>query len=304
MLRIFNDTHFDFLGKRKIAYTLSIILIAAGIALMITGGLKKGIDFAGGVLLELRFTKNVPINDIRNALADENIANAEIQQIGKNNDVLVRVPHMEGIKADSLAKAALRNKFPDAVPAQEKDWIRSQEVVSPKIGDELTVNAIWAIFASLALIILYIWWRFRFTFGIAAVIALFHDVLITLAFFAITGKEISLPIVAALLTIVGYSLNDTIVVFDRIREGIKIYFSKDYKYVLNQSINETLNRTVLTSLTTFVVVFILYLFGGGAINDFAFALMIGVLVGTYSSIFVASSLLFDWQRIAAKKAKK
>jgi preprotein translocase SecF subunit len=182
----------------------------------------------------------------------------------------------------------IKKQFPDNVdPAT---LIRLQEEVGPKIGEELKGKAILAIFWALLGIILYIWWRFELTFGLAAVAALFHDVLITIGIFSLLGKDISLSIVAALLTIVGYSLNDTIVVFDRVREDLKLYRKEPYGSVINHSINETLSRTIITSLTTFVVVLSLYIFGGSVIHDFAFALLVGVVVGTYSSIFVASPL--------------
>ena len=185
----------------------------------------------------------------------------------------------------------IKKNFPQNI--DPNTFIRMQQEIGPRIGEELKGKALLAIFWALVGIILYIWWRFEFTFGIAAVIALFHDVLITIGIFSITGKEMSLPVVAALLTIVGYSLNDTIVVFDRIREDLKKFRRESYVNVFNHSINETLSRTIITSLTTFVVVLSLYLFGGSVIHDFAFALLIGIIVGTYSSVFVASPIMVE-----------
>jgi preprotein translocase SecF subunit len=194
-------------------------------------------------------------------------------------------------KGDRIVNV-LKQKFPGNY--NEETFVRQQEEVGPRIGEELKGKALLAIFWALLGIIIYIWWRFEFTFGIAAIAALVHDILITVGLFAIFGKEISLPVVAALLTIVGYSLNDTIVVFDRIREDIKKFRRKTYTEIINYSINETLSRTIITSVTTFLVVLCLYIFGGTVINDFAFALLIGVIVGTYSSIFIASPIMVGY----------
>jgi preprotein translocase SecF subunit len=306
-MKFFSDTKIDFIGKRKIAFAISVIIILAGIAsLVINKGPKYSIDFSGGVSLELDITpldssvQALGVEEIRNALAQDGITDVEIQEIsdrqGKKDLVLIKtkLTETEGVKNSDLVKKSIRTNFPSHANSADSLFIRLQEEVGPRIGEELKGKALLAIFWSLIGIIFYIWWRFEFSFGVAAIIALFHDVLITVGVFSILGKEISLPVVAALLTIVGYSLNDTIVIFDRIREDLKIYRRESYASVINHSINETLSRTIITSLTTFLVVLSLYIFGGSVIHDFAFALLIGVVVGTYSSIFVASPLLVEY----------
>ena len=221
---------------------------------------------------------------------------SEIKQFGPPTDILIRVEEeAEGTRMADAIKSTLKTRFASHI-GDATEWLRRQEAVGPKIGSELKSNAIWAIFVSMLLIILYIWWRFRqIQFGIAAVVALFHDVLITLGVFSMLDKEISLAVVAALLTIVGYSLNDTIVVYDRIRENLRLYRRDNFTDVINRSINESLNRTVLTSGTTLLVVLGLLFLGGEVIHDFAFALLIGVIIGTYSSSFVASPIIMEWQ---------
>ncbi len=315
-MRFFGETKIDFIGKRKVAFTASLVIILIGIIFIFISGLKYSIDFTGGISLELEMS---PINDqvgpisleeIRTALHNEGIDDVEIQELHDLEGrrlILVKTQvtgeeegqtgFTKGDRIINTLKANFSNYYnPDT-------FVRQQDEVGPRIGEELKGKAILAIFWALLGIIIYIWWRFEFTFGIAAIAALVHDVLITVGFFAIFGKEISLPVVAALLTIVGYSLNDTIVVFDRIREDIKKFRRLSYAEIINHSINETLSRTIITSLTTFVVVLCLYIFGGSVINDFAFALMIGVVVGTYSSIFIASPILVGYfnKRLTSRK---
>lgn len=302
-MKFFGNTNIDFTGKRRVAFSISGIIIVIGIiAMIINGGMKYSIDFTGGLAMELDLTpinnqgEVLDIQDIRNTLSDAGITGTEIQDIkgsSERNLILLKTKEINetGEKIGDKIIEIIKDKYPNNVNPEE--LIRLQEEIGPKIGEELKGKAVLAIFWALLGIILYIWWRFEFTFGLAAVVALFHDVLITIGLFAIFGKEISLPVVAALLTIVGYSLNDTIVVFDRIREDLKLYKKDSYGSVINNSINETLSRTIITSVTTFVVVLSLYLFGGTVINDFAFALLIGVVIGTYSSIFIASPILVE-----------
>jgi preprotein translocase SecF subunit len=312
-MRFFGETNIDFIGKRKIAFTISIIIILAGIvSLVINKGPAYSIDFTGGVSLELDLSplqeggKEVSVQEIRDVLKAEGVEGAEIQEISSGDRKLVliksKMSNESGEKAGDVIINIITQKFPNNV--DPLNLIRLQEEVGPRIGGELKEKAILSIFWALLGIIIYIWWRFEFTFGLAAVAALFHDVLITVGIFSIFGKEISLSIVAALLTIVGYSLNDTIVVFDRIREDLRIYRRESYLSVINHSINETLSRTIITSLTTFIVVLSLYLFGGSVIHDFAFALLVGVVVGTYSSIFVASPLMAEHFNRKNKGQKK
>ncbi len=302
-MRFFGETKIDFINKRRIAFIISALFILTGIvSLIINGGPRYSIDFTGGVSLELELSpvtenaKAIDIQEIRDVLAQNDIEGTEIQEIRDSEGrtlILIKTKAVGDAKEKVSTQIVeiIKKSFPDNVNSET--LIRLQEEVGPKIGEELKGKAILAIFWALLGIIIYIWWRFEFAFGVAAVIALFHDVIITVGIFSIAGKEISLPIVAALLTIVGYSLNDTIVVFDRIREDLKIYRKESYGGVINHSINETLSRTIITSLTTFVVVLSLYIFGGTVIHDFAFAILIGVVVGTYSSIFVASPLMVE-----------
>ena len=311
-MRFFGETKIDFIGKRRIAFTASTILIIIGlISLVINGGPKYGIDFTGGLAMELDISpvnengKVLEIQSIRDALQDAGITGAEVQDIrgGEGRDfILIKTKNVneDGTKIGDQIIEVIKTNFPDNVDPE--NLVRLQEEIGPKIGEELKGKAILAIFWALLGIILYIWWRFEFSFGLAAVSALFHDVIITIGIFSLMGKEISLAVVAALLMIVGYSLNDTIVVFDRIREDLRIYRKESYKSVINHSINETLSRTIITSLTTFLVVLSLNLFGGSVIKDFSFAMLIGVVVGTYSSIFIASPILVE--HFSARQKKK
>ncbi len=313
-MRFFKDTNIDFVGQRRIAFIISSVLILIGLAsLVMNKGPKYGIDFLGGTLLELHFEPALSTSEIRSALKSVqlndktvDLSNAEIMTFGNENDILIRLSREEkGVSIANAVKKALREKYPNNI--NESNFMRRQEKVGPKIGAKLKTQAIYAILISMLGILVYVSIRFEFKFAIGAIAALCHDVLITLGLFSILGKEISLAIVAALLTIVGYSLNDTIVVYDRIRENLKLMRKRKLKYndVINKSINETLGRTVNTSITTLLVVLLLAIVGGPVIFNFAFALILGVLIGTYSSIYVASPLLIAWHlRITEKKTKR
>ncbi len=296
------NSNFNFIGKRKIARIFSTALILIGVgSLIIQGGPKLGIDFTGGTSLRLRFEKGVPIGDVRSAIASLGIGNAEIKNFGDSADILIRVQEQEtsGAGITDAIKAELSKVFPDN-PYVE----RSKDSVGPKIGAELRTKTITSILIALVGMLIYITWRFEFKFAVGAIVALFHDVIITLGVFSILQLEISLPIIAAFLTIVGYSLNDTIVIFDRIRENLKVLRRETYESIVNTSLNQSLTRTIITSLTTLIVVLILYFFGGSVIHNFAFALIIGVIIGTYSSIFVASPIVIDWELRSQEKKSK
>ena len=292
-MQFLKDVNIDFLGKRKIGAVFSAILIIIGIiSLILRGGPNRGIDFQGGASIRLKFEKSIKVGTVRDVLSDIGLGNSEIKQIGSENEILVRVQQQEKIgEVSEIVTSELSNKISD-----NNFEILEKEIVGPRIGKELGRAAIWSILAALGLILVYISWRFEFKFAVGVVIALFHDVIITLGAFSVLNLEISLAVVAAFLTIVGYSLNDTIVVFDRIRENLKILRREQYEQIINSSINQTLNRTILTSFTTFMVVIILFFFGGEVIHNFSFALLVGVLIGTYSSIFVASPIVVEWQR--------
>lgn len=296
-MRLLKNVNIDFLGKRRGAAILSAIVIAIGLSsLVFKGGPSLSIDFTGGTLAQIKFGTPQDVGDIRNLLLGHGFYRPSIQGFGAEDEILVRIPVEEGSQdiSDRLSAAFAGMSFE----------IRRLELVGPKIGEELKGQALQAIFFAMLGILIYITIRFDRYYALGAVAALIHDVLITLGIFSLLNMEIDLAIIAAFLTIVGYSLNDTIVVFDRIRENTKIDRKTEFITVVNRSVNETLNRTLITSLTTFVVVFNLYLFGGEVIKYFAFALIVGVVVGTYSSIYVASPLMVLLEAKAQPKLKK
>ena len=300
-MRLIKETRIKFMAQSRLGLYLSGAVIGAGIiSLILAGGPLLSIDFKGGTFLAVHFTDPVDVNDIRSAMSVISIdgqpfdfSKAEIKLFGSTRDISVRIPHMDEEPANFAQRiiSHLRKSFPYEVPEVESDFILSIEKVGPKIGSELSNKAVMAIISALGLILFYISIRFEFNFALSAIAALAHDVFVTLGIFSIMGYEISLPIIAAFLTIVGYSLNDTIVIFDRIRENVKSMKRLTYIQVVDHSINDSLSRTVITSVTTFIVVLVLWLFGGEVINLFAFAMMVGVIVGTYSSIFVACPLV-------------
>lgn len=300
-MRIFEDTKYQFIGWRRNAFLLSGILIVASIvSLVVKGGPSYSIDFTGGALVQLKFEKPVEVEEVRDALTEVmGLTNYDLQRFGDKDHVIFRTAEMEEAELEAMLQENLSKAFPDNPFIRERT-----ESVGPKIGEELKSKAAGAIIYSLIGILIYITIRFEFRFGIAAVIALFHDVVITLGAFSISDRELSLAVIAAFLTIVGYSLNDTIVIFDRIREGLALWRKDPYEKILNRSINQTLSRTIITSGTSLFVILCLFVLGGEVLRDFSFALLIGVITGTYSSIFVASPVLVEWQKIRADKNKK
>jgi len=295
-MRFLNKTNIDFISKQKIAGFLSITLIVAGIAsLIMKGGPLLSIDFTGGTVAQVKFEKPVELGQLRETLSDYGFKGAEIVEFGSPDEILIKT-QFSGSSSEISEKLtlALGNSF----------TLRRVESVGPKIGKELQTDALKAIGLALLLILIYITFRFDRYYALGSVMALIHDVLITLGVFSLLDYEINLSIIAAFLTIVGYSLNDTIVVFDRIRENIPKFMKKTLNDVVNISLNETLNRTVITSLTTMMVVVILFLWGGKVINLFAFALIIGVFVGTYSSLFVASPVMVYFEKRSAGPYRK
>ena len=304
-MQIIKDSKIDFMNNSRFTILLSGALILAGIfSLIINNGPKLSIDFKGGTLIAVQYTKPININDLRSQLKNVNIngqsfdfSTSEIKHFGDNSNVSVRIANLENEpeKFSQNFIDILKNIYPDALPEDKDDFILSIDKVSPKVGSELSGKAIMAIIYAITLILIYISFRFEFTYAIGAIAAIAHDVIITLGVFSILGYEISLSIIAAFLTIVGYSLNDTIVVFDRIRENMKALKRESVVSIVNKSINESLSRTIVTSLTTLFVVLTLYFFGGEVIHYFSFALIVGVLIGTYSSIFVASLIVVYMQ---------
>ncbi|MEJ2054755.1 MAG: protein translocase subunit SecF [Calditrichaceae bacterium] len=294
-MRMFKNTHIKFVDIRKVGYTISGTLILLSIiSLILHGGPKYNIDFTGGTLVHLKFEKNVEIQSLRDALAVAGLGQAEIKHFGDLNEVAIRT--MDEGNTDEEASLKIEELIQRALP-DNPFVVQRVEKVGPKIGHELIIQALQAIFWSMLLILIYIMWRFEFKFSIGAIAALLHDITITLGVFSVFNIEISAPIIAAVLTIVGYSLNDTIVVFDRIRENLKASKKNvsELAGTINRSINETLSRTMVTSGTTLIVVLVLYFFGGEVLRTFALAIIIGIVIGTYSSIFVASPIIVDWR---------
>ncbi len=298
------DININIVGKMKGAVICSLAVIIISIAsLILHGGPRLGIDFAGGTLVQVKFKKETTIDKMRTALKKIDLENSVIQQFGykDNNEFLIRTEKstadlkgLSGEIEDALASTYDKNEFE----------VRRVEIVGPKVGKDLRQKGINAMLIAMIGILIYITWRFEFRYAIGAIIALTHDVLITVGVFSLLDKEFTLPIIAALLTIIGYSLNDTIVVYDRIRENIRKFRKKALREVVNSSVNQVLSRTILTSLTTLLVVFALFFLGGAVIHDFAFALLVGILVGTYSSVFVASPTVLAWETFKPSKRKK
>ncbi|MEA3333389.1 MAG: protein translocase subunit SecF [Pseudomonadota bacterium] len=296
-MQFFNsDTmNVDFIGKRRLFMIISVIAILVGLAsLMVRGGLNYGIDFAGGTMVQVRFAKDVTPDDLRQALAGVDLGDVSIQQFEDDeaHEFLIRV---EKSKTGLVGLSDEIKVVLDKVFGSENVDIRRVEMVGPKVGKDLRRQGMLAIIYAMIGILIYITVRFEFRFALGAIIALAHDVMITVGVFALLDKEFSLPIVAALLAIVGYSLNDTIVVYDRIRENMKGLGKQNFITTVNRSINQTISRTVLTSLTTMLVLVSLFFLGGGVIHDFAFAMIVGVMIGTYSSIFIASPVVISMQ---------
>jgi preprotein translocase subunit SecF len=339
-------TQFDFVGKRKIAYSVSGVLVLIGIiSLVLHGGPRFGIDFAGGSVIQVKFNSEVPIDKIKTGLESFEITNAMVQSIGdrRENEFLIRTDLTEINRKDAASN--LQKSLEAATGAQAE--IRRVEMVGPQVGKDLREKALMAIFFSLIFIAIYISGRFEFkwlqsgivalvlggavyalfVFGVSmavitlvaltvtlvlfwvlglkyalgAIVALIHDVAITIGVFSLLEREFTITVIAALLTIIGYSLNDTIIVYDRIRENIRKDPKGAFGQVINRSVNETLSRTVLTAGTVFVVVVTLFFLGGEIIKDFALAMLVGVVVGTYSSVYVASPIVLTWEERAVKK---
>ena len=297
-----HDINIDFVGKRKIALIVSAVMILVGLAsLVVNGGPNYGIDFVGGTLVQVKFSENTDAAKIKDGLASLDLGSVVVQRFGDDpNEFLIRVQESgEGKDLSGLISSSL-----ESVYGEGKVDIRRVEMVGPQVGKDLRQKGLLSISYAMIGILVYIAWRFELRYAIGAIIALLHDVLITLGAFSITGREIDLPIIAAFLAIIGYSLNDTIIVYDRIRENYGKHQKLGFGEVVNRSINETLSRTILTSGTTLMVVLALFIFGGGVIHNFAFAMLVGILVGTYSSIFVASPLLILWQDMRSGGQKK
>ena len=280
----------DFLSYKRLAAVISGLLILAGVASIVGHkGLKYGIDFKGGTNVQIQFSTAPDLDQLRQLFAEKDMENVVLQTFGDpaDKEILLGLPTGSPLGTGEKLTSELRKIL---LPQHPKLEIRRIETIGPKVGDELKLSAVQAILIALGLVLLYITIRFQWRQGVSAIAALVHDVLVVIGMFSIFDKEFSLTVVAALLTVVGYSLNDTIVVFDRIRENQGKYRKKAFEETINLSITETLSRTLITSGTTLLVVLTLFLLGGEIIHDFAFALLVGVLIGTYSSIYVASTV--------------
>ena len=295
-MRFFGKTNIDFMGKRRILYVVSAAVIGLGMLSLIVKGVNYGIDFLGGTEIVVRFQKNVEVGDIRTAMDKAGFTKAEIKTFGSDRDMLIRTPDQgEGNVVGDRIRSGLQAQFP-ANPF----IVQKEDKIGPKIGAELRRDAIYAVLASLVAILLYLGFRFKFLWAAGAVTALFHDVLLTLGLVSIfdgliphLNLEFNQTMVAAFLTLVGLSNNDTVVIFDRIRENQKLFKSMDLVALINMSVNQVLSRTIITSGTVFVVLSVLLVFGGEVTRGFAFASLVGIVTGTYSSIYIASALVVE-----------
>jgi preprotein translocase subunit SecF len=320
-MRFLRDTNFDFMGKRRLAFLVSLAVIVPGLVSMAIRGMNLGVDFTGGVQVEVRLVPPagadpvVPIQAVREAVGAAGFDNRNIQRAGggEENDFLVHVQATAGGEAvtgeetnvGETTASRIVGSMQQRLP-QHEVVLRQVQAVGPRIGGELKAAAVQAMVLAMLLVMAYVAWRFEFRFGVTTIVATIHDVLFVLGLFSLLGKEMTLTVVAAFLTLVGYSVNDTIVVFDRIREELKLKQRREsYESIFNGAINKTLSRTLLTGLTTLLVLLSLYIYGGEVIHDFSWVLLVGILVGTYSSIFVAAPLVIEWQQRAdAREAAK
>jgi preprotein translocase SecF subunit len=304
MIELFKAPSFDFIGKRRWAYMVSLLFIAFGLVSMwVQGGLRYGIDFSGGTLIQARFEKPVPVDRIRAALEQIKLGESVIQEFGDPREFIFRLPLAE-VPAEEVTRRVQEALAKD--PALGKVEIRRVEFVGPQVGRDLQLQALWAVFYGMIGILIYVAIRFDLKGGVASIAAIVHDVLVCLGAMSVTGREMSLPVLAALLTIIGYSVNDTIVAYDRIRENRGKGFKKGLSFAeqINIAINQTLSRTVLTALTVFFSTIVLFLFGGKVLEDLAFVLTVGVITGTYSTIYIAGALIVDWTAWAEARAQR
>jgi len=295
---------FNFMGKSKVAMVFSMLLVMASYALLLTKGLNYGVDFAGGTVVQVKYDKTAPINAMREALKSKELfSGATISEFGSPDEVVIRMKTTTGNVTTDIG-----DETRAALKGTGNFEIRRVDIVGPTVGAELKEKGIMSLLLAVLGILIYVAFRFEWRFAVASIVALVHDVSIALGAVALFQIDVNLDVLAALLTILGYSLNDTIIVFDRIREGVTNNRNMDLEETINESVTRTLARTTLTSLTTFFVVFTLFMFGGEIIHPFAFTLLVGVVVGTYSSVFVASPILlwfgFDVKEYHSKLANK
>jgi preprotein translocase subunit SecF len=297
------DTRFDFIGKSKFTIWISTIAILVSLgSIAIQGGLKYGVDFAGGLLVQVKFGKSIDISEVRSGLDALGFKDANVQKFGEADEFLVRVEKASE-NLDEISKSiqsSIREQFKDKGPD-----IRRVELVGPKVGKDLKTKALWAIGLSFLAMLIYVALRFHeISYGLGGIVALLHDIVITFGAISIFRLDFSLSLLAVILTIIGFSINDTIVIFDRVRENIKKLRKEDLPTIFNISINETLGRTILTSGTVMIVVLILLFFGGPVIHDFALALVVGLISGTYSTVYIASPVVLFWEKYVTSRRRK
>lgn len=289
------ETSLNVMGKRFLAYILSAVIMLASIGLVATNGLNFGIDFTGGTLIEVRTPVEPDLTRLRSDLNNLDLGGISIQEFGQPDDLLIRLPQQKGgAEAEKAALQSVRGYLDESFSGDAGESLvdyRRVEFVGPQVGDELKIQGLYAVLFSLLGILAYIWVRFEWQFGVAAIVALAHDAVATIGLFALTQMEFNLSTVAAILMIAGYSINDTVIVFDRIRENLRKFKKMPLVELFNRAINQTLGRTIMTSLTTLLALVALYVFGGEVIQGFVYALIFGIVIGTYSSIFVASPVL-------------
>lgn len=304
MIELFKSPNFDFIGKRRWAYLVSVVFIAVGLVSMwVQGGLRYGIDFSGGTLIQARFEQPVPVDRIRDALDQIKLGESVIQEFGDPREFIFRLP-LALVPAEEMTRRVREALAKE--PALGRVEIRRVEFVGPQVGRDLQLQALWAVLYGMVGILIYVAIRFDLKGGVASIAAIVHDVLVCLGAMSVTGREMSLPVLAALLTIIGYSVNDTIVAYDRIRENRGKGFKKGISFAeqINVAINQTLSRTVLTALTVFFSTIVLFLFGGKVLEDLAFVLTVGVITGTYSTVYIAGALIVDWTAWAEARAQR
>jgi preprotein translocase subunit SecF len=305
MIQLFRNPTYDFIGRRRWAYLLSVAFITIGLASMIArGGLRYDIDFAGGTLIQVRFAEPPTVERIRAALTRIGLGDSVIQEFGDVREFIIRLP-LEGGSGEEISRRVQAALTAD--PALGQAEIRRIEFVGPQVGRDLQLQAVYAVIAGLVGILIYVAIRFDLKGGVAAIVAVFHDVLVSMGALSLANREFSLPVLAAILTIIGYSVNDTIVAYDRLRENRGRFGHQKgstFAQQINTAINQTLSRTVLTALTTFLATAILLLFGGKVLEDFAFALFVGVITGTYSTIYIAGALIVDWTNYVEGRVRR
>ena len=298
-----HNTHFDFIGKKKITLWISAIAILVSFgSILLHGGLRYGVDFSGGLVAEIRFSKPIDVSELRNATDAIGLKDAVVQKFGGENEFLIRVEKASG-DLEAMSKSiqtSLQGRFTNN-PLE----IRRVELVGPKVGKDLKTKAMWAVGLAFVAILIYVAFRFHeFAYGLGGIVALFHDVVVTFGAISVFNIEFSLNVLAVILTIIGFSINDTIVIFDRVRENIKKMRKEDLTTIFNVSINETLGRTMLTTGTVMMVVLILFFLAGEVIHDFTIALIVGLITGTYSTVYIASPVVLFWEQNISKGKRR